>query len=105
VSLSLSQSLLGLFPRYHKTPNEIETLALKALTLHSSLPFPATASSASKQEEADALARTAIKKDITSHITWHVLGILAKNKKDYGEASRAFAMARKQDKVGSVFKV
>jgi peptide alpha-N-acetyltransferase len=50
-----------------------------------------------KQEEAEHLARTAIKKDITSHITWHVLGILAKVRKDWEEASRAFAMARKQD--------
>jgi peptide alpha-N-acetyltransferase len=40
-----------------------------------------------------------VKKDITSHMTWHVLGIMAKNKKEYGEASRAFAMARKQDGV------
>lgn len=45
------------------------------------------------------MARTAVKKDITSHITWHVLGILAKNRKDYEEASRAFGMARKQDPV------
>lgn len=45
------------------------------------------------------MARTAVKKDITSHMTWHVLGIMAKNKKDYEEASRAFAMARKQDNV------
>lgn len=32
-------------------------------------------------------------------MTWHVLGIMAKNKKDWSEASRAFAMARKQDNV------
>lgn len=83
-----------------KFPNHGETLALKALTLHSSLPFPATVSSLPKQEEAEAMARTAVKKDITSHITWHVLGILAKVRKDWEEASRAFAMARKQDAVG-----
>lgn len=76
-----------------------ETLALKALTIHASLPFPATASSLPKQEEAEAMARTAIKKDMTSHITWHVLGILAKSRKDWEEASRAFNMARKQDSV------
>lgn len=43
------------------------------------------------------MARLAVKKDITSHITWHVLGIMAKTRRDWGEASKAFAMARKQD--------
>lgn len=81
-----------------------ETLALKALTIHSSLPFPITVSSAPKQEEAEAMARTAVKKDISSHITWHVLGILAKSRKDWEEATRAFAMARKQDSVGNNLK-
>ncbi|KIR73584.1 peptide alpha-N-acetyltransferase [Cryptococcus deuterogattii CA1014] len=80
-----------------KFPNHGETLAIKALTLHSSLPDPPTASSMPKREEAEAMARLAVKKDITSHITWHVLGILAKNRKDWDEASRAFAMARRQD--------
>ncbi|WWC71667.1 uncharacterized protein I206_105625 [Kwoniella pini CBS 10737] len=80
-----------------KFPNHGETLALKALTLHSSLPEPLTISAVPKKEEAEAMARLAIKKDITSHITWHVLGILAKSRKDWDEASRAFAMARKQD--------
>ena len=61
-----------------------------------------TVSSAPKQEEAENMARTAVKKDITSHITWHVLGILAKSRKDWEEATRAFAMARKQDSVGIV---
>ena len=72
---------------------------MKALTIHSSLPFPLTVSTAPKAEEAEAMARLAVKKDITSHITWHVLGIIAKTKKDYEEAGRAFAMARKQDPV------
>lgn len=50
-----------------------------------------------KAEEAEAIARLAVKKDITSHITWHVLGILAKQRRDWPEASKAFAMARRQD--------
>lgn len=81
-----------------------ETLAIKALTLYSSLPYPMTVSALPKQAEAEDMARTAVKKDITSHITWHVLGILAKNRKDYEEASRAFGMARKQDPVSVVVK-
>ncbi|OCF40829.1 peptide alpha-N-acetyltransferase [Kwoniella heveanensis CBS 569] len=80
-----------------KFPNHGETLALKALTLHASLPEPLTVSAVPKKEESEAMARLAVKKDITSHITWHVLGILAKSRKDWDEASRAFAMARKQD--------
>ncbi|KAL7423428.1 hypothetical protein Q5752_001008 [Cryptotrichosporon argae] len=80
-----------------KFPNHGETLALKALTLHSSLPQPPTVGSVPKAEEAEAMARTAIRKDMTSHITWHVLGILAKSRKDWDEASKAFNMARKQD--------
>lgn len=76
-----------------------ETLALKALTLYSSIPYPVTVSTQPRQAEAEEMARLAVKKDITSHITWHVLGILAKNRKDYEEASRAFGMARKQDPV------
>lgn len=85
-----------------KFPNHGETLAIKALTLHSSLPDLPTASSVPKREEAEAMARLAVKKDITSHITWHVLGILAKNRKDWDEASRAFAMARRQDPVCTI---
>ncbi len=79
-----------------------ETLAIKALTIHSSLPIPATAASQPKEEEAEAMARLAVKKDMSSHITWHVLGILAKARKDFEEASRAFAMARKIDSVGQL---
>lgn len=71
------------------------------MTLHSSLPTPLTASGVPKQAEAEEMARLAIKKDMGSHITWHVLGILAKNRKDWDEASRAFAMARKQDPVSA----
>jgi peptide alpha-N-acetyltransferase len=43
------------------------------------------------------MARLAVKKDINSHITWHVLGILAKVRRDWDEAAKAFAMARRQD--------
>ncbi|BEI81931.1 hypothetical protein CcaverHIS002_0210910 [Cutaneotrichosporon cavernicola] len=80
-----------------KFPNHGETIAIKALTIHSSLPSPPTPSSVPKAEEAEAMARVAIKKDMTSHITWHVLGILAKTRKDWAEATKAFAMARRQD--------
>ncbi|WVQ74848.1 hypothetical protein IAR50_004455 [Cryptococcus sp. DSM 104548] len=80
-----------------KFPNHGETIALKALTIHSSLPDPMTASAVPKKEEAEAMARLAVKKDITSHITWHVLGIFAKSERNWDEASRAFAQARRLD--------
>jgi peptide alpha-N-acetyltransferase len=67
--------------------------------MHSSLPYPPTVSSIAKLPEIEEMARLAVKKDMMSHITWHVLGIMAKNRKDYTEASRAFTQARKIDPV------
>lgn len=51
------------------------------------------------------MARLAVKKDITSHITWHVLGLIAKGKKDWAEASKAFGQARKIDPVSQHWEV
>ena len=67
--------------------------------MQSSLPYPATASSNAKLVEIEEMARTAVKKDMMSHITWHVLGIMARNRKDYSEASKAYGQARKIDPV------
>ena len=67
--------------------------------MQSSLPYPATVSSNAKLVEIEEMARTAVKKDMTSHITWHVLGIMARNRKDYIEASKAYGQARKIDPV------
>jgi Tfp pilus assembly protein PilF len=78
-----------------------ETIALKALTMQSSLPYPATVSSNAKLAEIEEMARTAVKKDMMSHITWHVLGIMARNRKDYNEASKAYGQARKIDPVSA----
>jgi hypothetical protein len=80
-------------------PDEAETLAIKSLTLQSSLPYPITLATLPKQQEAEEIARLAIKKDMQSHLCWHVLGINAKSRKDYDEASRAFTMARRLDPV------
>jgi hypothetical protein len=67
--------------------------------MQSSLPYPATVSSNAKLVEIEEMARTAVKKDMTSHITWHVMGIMARNRKDYIEASKAYGQARKIDPV------
>jgi hypothetical protein len=69
--------------------------------MQSSLPYPATVSSNAKLVEIEEMARTAVKKDMTSHITWHVLGIMARNRKDYNEASKAYGQARKIDPVST----
>jgi cytochrome c-type biogenesis protein CcmH/NrfG len=67
--------------------------------MSSALPYPATVSSIAKLPEIEEMARIAVKKDMSSHITWHVLGIMAKNRKDYKDASQAFSQARKIDPV------
>ena len=67
--------------------------------MQSFLPYPATVCSNAKLVEIEEMARTAVKKDMTSHITWHVLGIMARNRKDYVEASKAYGQARKIDPV------
>lgn len=67
--------------------------------MQTALPYPATVASIGKLAEIEEMARTAVKKDMGSHITWHVLGIMARNRKDYNEASKAYGQARKIDPV------
>lgn len=75
-----------------------ETLALKALILHSSLPHNhPTASSQPKGEEVDHLIEAALRKDPYSHITHHVNSIIARANKDYDTACRSLSRAREID--------
>ena len=67
--------------------------------MQTALPYTATVASIGKLAEIEEMARTAVKKDMGSHITWHVLGIMARNRKDYNEASKAYGQARKIDPV------
>ncbi|KAJ9125287.1 hypothetical protein QFC22_000243 [Naganishia vaughanmartiniae] len=81
-----------------KAPNHGETLALKALILHSSLPHNhPTASSQPKGEEVDHLIAAALRKDPYTHITHHVNSIIARAKKDYATAGRSLTRAREID--------
>ncbi|KAJ9115715.1 hypothetical protein QFC20_001042 [Naganishia adeliensis] len=81
-----------------KAPNHGETLALKALILHSSLPHNhPTASSQPKGEEVDHLIAAALRKDPYSHITHHVNSIIARANKDYDTACRSLSRAREID--------
>ena len=72
----------------------IETLAIKALVLHSSLPHNhPTATSQPKGEEANRLIETALRKDPNSHITHHVHSIILRADRDFPAASEALRKA------------
>lgn len=78
--------------------NHTETLAIKAVIIHSSLPYNhPTASSVPKAEEADQLIAAAIRKDPFSHITFHVQAIILRAKKDWAGASASLKKAREID--------
>jgi peptide alpha-N-acetyltransferase len=75
-----------------------ETLAIKALIIHSSLPHNhPTATSQPKGEEADHLIKVALAKDPYSHITHHVQSIMARANKDWETAYKALTRAREID--------
>ena len=44
-------------------------------------------------DEAFALAKTALKNDMKSHVCWHVYGLLYRSQKNFDEAIRAYRMA------------
>lgn len=48
-----------------------------------------------QQEEAFALAKTALRNDMKSHICWHVYGLLYRSEKNYDEAIKAYRFALK----------
>ncbi|KAH8090651.1 NMDA receptor-regulated protein 1-domain-containing protein, partial [Filobasidium floriforme] len=81
-----------------KFPNHGETLAIKALVIHSSLPHNhPTATSQPKGEEANRLIDTALRKDPYSHITHHVHSIILRADKDFAGAADALRKAREID--------
>ncbi|KAB8339186.1 hypothetical protein FH972_022121 [Carpinus fangiana] len=68
-----------------KNPNHGDTEAMKALILNS----------LGQTEEAFALAKTALKDDMKSHVCWHVYGILWRSVKNNEEAIKAYRFALK----------
>lgn len=81
-----------------KFPNHGETLAIKSLVIHSSLPHNhPTATSQPKGEEADRLIATALRKDPHSHITHHVHSIILRADKQFSAAGKALRRAREID--------
>jgi predicted Zn-dependent protease len=71
-----------------KTPNHGETLAMKGLILNSM----------DRKQEAYNNARKGVRHDLTSHITWHVLGILHRTDRNYAEATLCFKNAIRFDR-------
>jgi N-alpha-acetyltransferase 15/16, NatA auxiliary subunit len=54
-----------------------------------------------KREEGIELVRKGILLDITSHICWHVFGLIQKGEKKYDEALKSYTQALKYDRVRS----
>jgi peptide alpha-N-acetyltransferase len=69
-------------------PDNSETLCMKGLLLNMT----------DKEEEGLAMAKAALMKNFKSEICWHVLGIIHRNNKSYGEAIKCYNMALKFDK-------
>ena len=71
-----------------KVPDHGETMALKAMCLHGS----------GKKEEAMEMSRRALKANMRSQVTWHVLGTMHRSDMNHREAMRCFLQALKWDK-------
>jgi hypothetical protein len=52
-----------------------------------------------KREEGIELVKKGIRLDLTSHICWHVFGLIQKGEKKYEEALKSYMQALKFDKV------
>ena len=70
-----------------KNPNHADTQAMKALILNSQ----------GHEEEAFALAKTALNNNMKSHVCWHVYGLLYRAVKNYDESIKAYKFALRLD--------
>lgn len=66
-----------------------ETLCMKGLIL----------THMGKREEGLELVKKGMRLDLTSHICWHVFGLIQKGEKNYEEALKSFTQALRFDKV------
>ena len=55
-----------------------------------------------KREEGKELVKTGVRLDLTSHICWHVFGLIQKGEKNYEEALKSYTQALRFDKVGNI---
>lgn len=56
-----------------------------------------------KREEGIDLVKKGVKLDLTSHIVWHVFGLIQKGEKNYEEALKSYTQALRFDKVRLMF--
>lgn len=52
-----------------------------------------------KREEGLELVKKGLRLDLTSHIAWHVFGLIQKGEKNYDEALKSYTQALRFDKV------
>lgn len=52
-----------------------------------------------RREEGIELVRKGVRLDLTSHICWHVYGLIHKGEKNYEEALKCYTQALRFDKV------
>jgi tetratricopeptide (TPR) repeat protein len=71
-----------------KFPDHGETLAMKGLTLNC----------LERKQEAYEHVRLGLKKNLMSHVCWHVYGLLYRSDRDYKEAIKCYKQALKRDK-------
>lgn len=55
-----------------------------------------------KRDEGLDLVKKGIRFDLTSHIVWHVFGLIQKGEKNYEEALKSYTQALRFDKVRSL---
>lgn len=68
---------------------QTETLCMKGLVL----------THLGKREEGLELVKKGVRLDLTSHICWHVFGLIQKGQKNYEEALKSYTQALRFDKV------
>lgn len=71
----------------------VETLCMKGLIL----------THLGRREEGFELVKQGVRLDLTSHICWHVFGLIQKGQKNYEEALKSYTQALRFDKVRSAF--
>ncbi|KAI0371305.1 NMDA receptor-regulated protein 1a [Pilatotrama ljubarskyi] len=71
-----------------KFPNHGETLCMKGLIL----------THMGRREEGFELVKQGVRLDLTSHICWHVFGLIQKGQKNYEEALKSYTQALRFDK-------
>lgn len=55
-----------------------------------------------KRDEGIELVKKGVRLDLTSHICWHVFGLIQKGEKNYEEALKSYTQALRFDKVCAI---